>query len=72
MGVLKLLVAASVVAGDAVSEVEGTSSVIGERGADGMRSCPELRERTGTSSSSRHVKEGEHKRGSIHRCKYVE
>jgi hypothetical protein len=31
---------------------------LGERGADGMRSCPELRERTGTSSSSRHVKEG--------------
>jgi len=31
---------------------------LSERGADGMRSCPELRERTGTSSSSRHVKEG--------------
>ena len=40
--------------------------------ADMVRSCPELREGTCTSSSSRHVKEWEHKRGSIHRCKYVE
>ena len=30
---------------------------LGERGANGMHSCSELRERTGTSSSSRHVKE---------------
>jgi hypothetical protein len=30
----------------------------GERGVDGVRSCPELREGTCTSSSSRHVKEG--------------
>ena len=31
---------------------------LGERGVDGMRSCPELREGTCTSDSSRHVKEG--------------
>jgi hypothetical protein len=31
---------------------------LGERGADGIRSCPELREGTCTSSLSRHVKEG--------------
>ena len=45
---------------------------LGEKGADRMRSYPELREGTYTSSSSRHVKEGKHKRGSIHRCKYIE